>query len=265
VVRAIRRLGAVPAATLLFGSLFTLAAPAAHADCYYGSQFTGVTTGYLTWSSEEHYWSVESNGTTVIQLTATDSSIGFHAYGENCDYLGCDHVTQCVATHTGTISLYVHGGTGDYVLTAAGTDVPGVPDVGTPPGSGCNLVNTLGVCVGLEAGAEIERVTVREPVVGFTDGPGVVGRVEQWRLPLPTGGSVLLPCVVLTVDGQGSNGCSLLGASYVSTVSVLVNDDVPIPTAGFGDVLATVGLCEAQLTATVVGFGVEDVPAVTLC
>lgn len=249
-----KRFAVLPAATLVFGSF--LSSTPAQAVCEpTGVPFYGVTVGAI-----DGYWNTVSSGITTITLD--DPTGHIHVYDANCQTL-CSIVDSCTVTYTGTLSIWVHGATGPYVLTSS----TGLPNVTPLPGpSGCNLVNTAGVCVNIANDSVIQRATVYNVETGTSGTHTVVGSVQQWRFPLPTGGSVVLPCVVLTANGLGNGGCSVAGGAYVGTVATLVDEDVPQPSAGFGTTpLLSVGICEARVTATAAGFGVEEVPLVSVC
>jgi hypothetical protein len=128
-----------------------------------------------------------------------------------------------------------------------------------PPSSTCNVVNAAGVCVGITTGSVAQTVGVADPLAS-SGSVHVVGAVDTYRISLPTGGSATFPCVVLTADETGNTGCTAFGATYVSRVATLVDDYAVGATP-----LATVKVCAAALTATVAGFGVQDVPGYTLC
>lgn len=256
------RVAVVSATSLLFGSLFSLAAPAAHADCYGGTTFTAYASGEIS-GAEDDYWRTESYGATALTLSSS-STTRFHVYGENCElFSACDGTTSCTVTHTGTLSIHVHLGSGPYSITTAPVAVP--PTGSVSPDVDCNIVDTTEVCVGIDTGNEVTRVVVREVETYTADTHPVVGAIDQYRFPLPTGGSVVLPCVVLLVDGLGNNDCEVAGGTFVDRTALLVDDGVDQPGVRFGDVITSVGICDARATVTVLGFGAENFPLVSTC
>jgi hypothetical protein len=142
---------------------------------------------------------------------------------------------------------------------------PTLPPVPTVPPGSCNVVNTGGACVDLATGNVIQTVSVQGAQTGTSGSHRVVGAVDMYRFPLPSGGFANVPCVVLTADAAGNSGCTLAGGTFVSRFATLVDQSVAQPSAGPGAPVTTVRVCEALLTVTVAGFGVEDVPSYALC
>jgi hypothetical protein len=134
--------------------------------------------------------------------------------------------------------------------------VPPLPTA--PPSSSCNVVDTAGICVDVAPGPVQQTVALASPQPSGS--LHVVGRVDLYSVPLPTGGTATFPCVVLGVDATDTGGCGVPGATRVGTVATLVDTY-----ASGGTPAVTVGICEATITATVVGFGVQNVPGSTLC
>lgn len=252
------RLAALPAATLLFGGLFTLNAPMANA-CYAGTPFVAVAAGAA--DGGDYYWTTTTTGPTTISITPIASTGHIHVFDQNCAEI-CSIEQSCAVT-AGTYTVLVHG-SGAYTLTAVPDDVT-VPGIDPLPPGDCNLVNTAGVCANVETHGEVERAYVYGVQQGTAATHTVVGRVDRYRFPLPTGGSTLLPCVVLTVNNTGNDDCAVAGGTYDSTVATLVSRSVDQPSVGLGAPLASVGICESAVTITVAGFGVEDFPAYSLC
>jgi hypothetical protein len=106
-------------------------------------------------------------------------------------------------------------------------------------------------------------LTVPVPDVSVTPVAHLAGRVDIERFALPTGGSATLACVVLIANGVESDPCRSAGGTYVSTIVYLPDEPVlaPVPNG----TIAQVSVCHATVTLTVLGIGVEDFPAYTLC
>jgi hypothetical protein len=129
-----------------------------------------------------------------------------------------------------------------------------------PPGD-CTDVAGNDVCVAVEAGTVFQNVAVTTVPTATHH---VVGTVDIYRFDLPTGGNVTVPCVVLTVNATTANPCATAGGTFVSRDSTLVDrtESQPGPSTS-GTPLASI--CNAQVTVTVRGIGVNDFPAFTLC
>ncbi|HEX7167934.1 MAG TPA: hypothetical protein VF230_13235 [Acidimicrobiales bacterium] len=117
-----------------------------------------------------------------------------------------------------------------------------------------------GVVACLSTGTEVTRLSIQNVVPGSEY--DVAAYVDLYRFTV-AGNVVTLPCVRLVADGVDVNPCALLGGTYVSTSYALVQTfDDPIPA---DDPIATVGVCNAELTATVLGIGVTSAQAYTVC
>jgi hypothetical protein len=154
-----------------------------------------------------------------------------------------------------------------FAVSGSGLWSADSPPPPPPPPPPCNIAYNASpsVCVSLIPRSDVQRFFVDQPQTGTSGSRHVVGAVDMYRMMLPTGGSATLPCVVLSVDSTETGGCDGLGWTFVSRVVNLVDTDVAQPSAGLGGPLASVGVCTGTLTATVAGFGVEDVPVNTLC
>jgi hypothetical protein len=136
------------------------------------------------------------------------------------------------------------------------TDVQEQDDqVGCPP-------ITPGAVLCLVHGPEIAQYEVgtTTPAMEF----GAVGYLDAYEFTA-AGIRVTLPCVVLVADARTANACSAAGGRFVSRTAVLVNRSVGVPGISTDEPLAVVTVCEATLTATVAGFGVNSAPVYTLC
>ena len=116
----------------------------------------------------------------------------------------------------------------------------------------------------LVPGDEIASYTIEgvDPDTGA--GHDVAGYVDAYRFRVGAG-QFTLPCVVLVADSATANPCAAAGGIFVSRDNVLVETTVNDPGVLPGSGVATVRVCEATLTFTVFGFGIDEAPAVSLC
>jgi hypothetical protein len=141
---------------------------------------------------------------------------------------------------------------------------PGCTDPGdTSESSDGQAACTAGpVCVQVVQGGTYQAYDVRDES-GAGSAHTVRGRVDTYQFALPVGGTMIMPCVFLSADAAAVNPCALAGGTYVNTIATLVDRQVAEPAPG--GVVRTVRICSATLTATVLGFGVRDVPTYTVC
>lgn len=95
-------------------------------------------------------------------------------------------------------------------------------------------------------------------VAGAGPGADVAGYVDLYRI---TVGDVVttLPCVVLKSGSTAVDPCAAAGGVFVGRQSTLVEADLDATGPG------VVSVCKAELTATVMGIGVDSAPAYALC
>lgn len=254
------RWAAVPLTTALLGlTTFVGAAPAeAAGSCELPMPLAGVGVGVLPDDTLfEDFWRYEAAGTTTIRTT--DVGAAFVVFNASCSAVVCSSTSLCVTNATGPLIIAVyraHSAPSAYVLTATSS---------VSPTSSCNRVDTSGVCVHLATGTLVEERTVYDvtttPVATHTVG----GWLDAYRFPLPTGGSAVVPCVVLSANTRDANPCETAGGTFVSRAATLVTRSVTQPAPIQGAALATVRVCNATLTATVGGFGLENVPVYSTC
>jgi hypothetical protein len=118
---------------------------------------------------------------------------------------------------------------------------------------------TAGVVACLAPSGEITRVTAYAPSTTVGTALPVYGYVDLYRFTLPTT-TVTLPCTVV----GGLNPCATAGGTYVSRFATLIDTSVVVP-SGQLDPIATLGVCNATLTLTVDGIGIDAAPAVSVC
>lgn len=153
------------------------------------------------------------------------------------------------------------------------TDYPADPGCSSPsdtdeagaPSGDCPLVLGVPVCTELTTGGVRQPVVVSNVVTGVAATYHVVGKVDVYRFALPTGGNVTLPCVVLTSNTTTIDPCKAAGGSYASTTALLYDDTVEQPSASLSGTLFSANVCDATVTITAGGFGVEDFPLLTIC
>jgi hypothetical protein len=92
----------------------------------------------------------------------------------------------------------------------------------------------------------------------------VTGYLDSYRFTLPGGVIVTLPCVTLVADTTTGDACLLAGGTHVArSIIVSTSPDEVEP------VLTTTAtparICNATLTLTVGGFGVNSAPVLTTC
>lgn len=250
-----------------------LAAPQrpARADGYCGlaTPFDRVASGRLESYEGDDWWQTQSAGTVVVTVDSYPEHVdaGVFAFdGVDCVplcYFSSSSVEagRCVVNYTGALVIdvghYTGGAAIDYTIAVAMLTGPAVGSA-TP----CNLVDVAGVCVDLQPGAVVQEVDVLPGAVPGDPFERVAARVDLYRFNLPGGASATVPCLVAAV-GAEVDACAAAGGTFVSTLATLVDTRVTPP--GVGDPLVTVRLCDARLSATVAGIGVENVPALTLC
>ena len=118
----------------------------------------------------------------------------------------------------------------------------------------------------LAPGAEITRYAV--PSVDAPPGPGhrVAGHVDAYRfLAGPAGVAVTLPCIVLFADGGTVDPCAAAGGTFLRRELTLLDTTVAEPGAATGPGFVTIGVCEATLAVTILGYGADSAPVLTVC
>lgn len=146
------------------------------------------------------------------------------------------------------------------------TDYPNDPQCSDPDDptedASTSSCTTAGppICVIVTTSGVVHSVALPVAIAG--PGQYVVGAVDTYRFPLPTGGTTTVPCVVLTVDST-PNACQAAGGTFVGRTATLVDRTESLP--GSTPPLATVRVCTATYTLTVAGFGIDDFPAYALC
>lgn len=259
-LRRLFRWVTVPAATLVLslGSVGTAPPATAAGSCSLPIPMTSVAAGAFTDEFGEDYWRYDLAGTTTFRLTDLSVYMYVYTYSNGCGTLLCSTGSTCTVTHSGpvVIAVYPNSANSVYVLTATTTPASTAT---------CNRLNTAGVCVDITTGAIVQSQTVYNVAPIVTATHTADGWLDAYRFPLPTGGSLVLPCVTLKVNTTTANPCTTAGGTFVSRTATLVAQSVNQPGVTQGLPLTTVRVCEALYTVTVSGFGAEDVPAYSTC
>ncbi|HWL34586.1 MAG TPA: hypothetical protein VNQ77_00195 [Frankiaceae bacterium] len=111
-------------------------------------------------------------------------------------------------------------------------------------------------------GKEVLEVVVRNVDVTLTGQEHtVVGWIERYEFGAgPT--AVTLPCVRFAGT---PNACAAAGGEFDGVIATLGPVSQREPELTYGEVIATAGVCEAELVLTVGGLGVDHAPALSMC
>jgi hypothetical protein len=91
----------------------------------------------------------------------------------------------------------------------------------------------------------------------------VAGHVDLYRF-IVADVTTTLPCVLLVADSGATNPCQTAGGTFVSRTATLFDTTAAEPALSSLP-LATVTVCNAVLTATVIDIGINSAPAFVLC
>lgn len=116
------------------------------------------------------------------------------------------------------------------------------------------------IVVDITFGAPSPLLTVAVPFPTNLDVP-VAGYVDRYAF---FGGSVVLPCVVLTASGS-PNPCATAGGVFVSRVLTIVDTSFTVPLGRFVDVPVAISTCTHRVTVLVEGFGLNQFPVTAVC
>jgi hypothetical protein len=274
----------------------------AHAtgSCITPTPFVSTTSG--TVGNGGDWWLTPGVGTTTITLQSDDATAFLQVSNASCLDVLCEvdssYVLECTVPYTGELTIVVgtvaYGHTMNYTLTTTPTDPTTAPlpqcsdnidndlngqtDYPNDPGCAtasdpieastpttCTDAAGVPVCVNVVNGEVVRTVTVApvETSVGATH--DVAGTVDIYKFALPTGGTTTVPCVVLSADSVPIDACRSAGGTFVSRVATLFDGSVNQPSASLGIPVGAINVCSAQVTITVAGVGVEDIPAYSIC
>jgi hypothetical protein len=272
-------------------TVLTSAAPAsAGTSCPSSDPVNGPTTGTVT-AAESDWYRYTTTGGAIVTMTPTSGDPDLKVMDATCTTTFCYPYTTGVETcalppGTYNIGVLYYSGPGavaGYSLTFGPTsqcsdgvdnDSDGAADYPNDPGCGgyddtsegvaCSASLGLTICAGVNSGTINDEVPV--PVVAVRPGTthSIVGRVDEYLFRLPTGGSVALPCVVLTRDSVSDNACAKAGGTYDSTILELAPVQVTEQWPAIEE-LTRVTICNGELVATVNGLGIRSLPLLTLC
>lgn len=231
---------------------------------------------------------VYGEATYVLKPNA-GSDVDLYVWASDCSYVSCWSEEEGSAQDSCTVDsesnyvveVYGYSGAGGYTITFNGEPIStcnnGQDDDGDgnydyPDDAGCSsladatetgdcdpILTDVVVC--LQAG----RVILEEPVylVGVVGGDDrIVGYLDTYHFTF-FGVGANVPCVTLLVGGVEHSPCRDAGGAFVSRGPTLVDQAEPevVPSGP----VVTVRVCEAELTATALGFGVTSAPAYTVC
>lgn len=111
-------------------------------------------------------------------------------------------------------------------------------------------------------GKEVLEVVVRNVDVTITGQEHtVVGWIERYEFQAgPT--AVTLPCVRFAGT---TNACATAGGEFDGVIATLGPVSQREPELKYGEVVATAGVCEAELVLTVSDLGIDHAPALAMC
>ena len=284
---------AVLVAMVAAGGLVTAVSPAIAGDtCPSSDPFVVSTSGTVS-SGNPDWWRFTSSTGGVITLVPAGGDPDLKIMNSSCTGTVCypfqGGTEKCIVPagtfQVGVLHFSGPGGVAGYSLSfnnaacGDGQDNDGDGNVDYPDDPGCSEPNDttegapcqtqitggLRTCAGVEPGPIVVRQDVA--LVDVEEGPQhhVAGYVHAYRFRLPDGSTVTLPCVVLNVDATASNACSSAGGEFAFTMQTLVDSTATEPKVVPGDVIAYVGICEAELEATVNGVGVNSVRTLAPC
>lgn len=227
---------------------------------------TGVVEGDFAWSRVGSLAVFTMNGATTATGVATF-------------YVTSPVGNPCGMPVTARVTGVVLGDSAAAPQCSDGADNDLDGDVDYPADAGCagasdptedsdnTSCGTLGpVCVRIDHGAPaFEYDVYRQEAVPSGAAHRVAGWVSIYAFPIPVvGGTAHVPCVVLVADSD-VNPCEEAGGTFESRLLTLVDRTEQERSVANGSYLTTIRVCEAWLTATVLGVGVSDVPISTVC
>lgn len=263
----VRRLCAVLLTSALAGlGVIAIAAPSyATGTCGTGTPVVGSTAGAVA-SGDSNWYQALVNGPFTATLTPQDGDADLIVWDSTCANVLCasyntlTSVDQCSGTSDNRVNIqvsYFRGGpTVSYTLSVDGSST--VPPVSTGP---CSTVAGQTVCASLTATSAQGSYMVNTP---GSSPASIAGYVNSYEFTLPNGGRLTLPCVVLTLNSTTVDECSAAGGRFLGTVYSF-SQPVALPSTSLVEPLLTVKICNADLVATVDGFGVNSFPLVTVC
>jgi hypothetical protein len=279
------------ASAVLVGALGVFPTAAATATCETAEpvNYDDVRSGAVAPGVSHWYHHVAAGGATYTLSPAAGTDVDLFVYPSDCSsgWL-CDSQNEGSATDVCSVDgganyrveVYGYDGPGGYTISFNGdpvtqcsdgvdNDADGTVDYQSDPGCSGPTDTSEGptcpspdpaIVLCLEpTGVWIEQGLI---LVEPTSGPdNIAAHVDSYRFTVGST-STTLPCVTLVVDGGEISPCAAAGGVFVSRVATLLNQ--PEPGVGI-TTIATVRICHAELTATVLGFGVQSAQAYALC
>ncbi len=144
-------------------------------------------------------------------------------------------------------------------------DFPADPGCGSPDDSSeaatCPPTAELVVAC-LDPGSLLEEYVASDAGTSGGTEHEIAGYVDQYRFHVGIV-TTTLTCVRLVVDGTDVNPCATAGGTFVTRITSLVQR--PAEPVIETNPLATVRVCQAELTLTAAGNGINSAPAYALC
>ena len=151
------------------------------------------------------------------------------------------------------------------VATVALVAVAGAVALPGAAHASCSPVAGVEVCTTITPTGVVLPVSVTNVQTGVAATHHIVGEVDAYRFTLSTGGSVVVPCVVLTVNAGTVDPCGEAGGTFVSRTALLLDRSQDQPSVTPTGTLASASVCTATITVTVADIGVEEIPAYSVC
>lgn len=279
------------AGLLLVGAVGAFPTAAASATCETAEPvaYDDVRSGVVAPGTSHWYRHVAAGAASYTLTPGVGTDVDLFVYSDNCSsgWL-CDSQNEGDAQDTCSVGgeanyrveVLHYDGPGGYTITFDGDPVTQCSDgvdndadgsVDHPQDAGCASATdtsegptcpspdpSVVVCLEPTTLWFQQPVTLVEPTFGPDN---VVGYLDVYRFTV-AGVTTTLPCVTLRVAGGEVSPCAAAGGAFVSRSATLAT--VPEPGVELATA-ATVRVCNAELTATAFGFGVQSAPAYALC
>lgn len=230
---------------------------------------TGAVEGWFAWSRVGPLAVFTVNGATTASGVATFWVT--NPVGNPCGQAVTAQVTGVLVGDSAgapPVPECSDGADNDLDLRADYPADPGCTDPSDTTENSDAPCSTFGpVCLQVTPGAPWFTHDAYLPTA-VPSGPAhrVAGWVDVYAFPIPVvGGTAHVPCVVLVADSSTADACALAGGTFESRLLALVDRTEQERDLENGAYVTTVRVCDARLTATVLGIGVSNVPVNTLC
>lgn len=246
---------------------------------------SGVRSGYVDPLNPDWYRHLASGPASWSLTPPTNfpsDNVDLFVYSDDCGTLLCQSTAPAGVTDSCSVASgynfrvevrsYTSNHADNYTLTFSGqppavcsdtidndgdgkVDYPDDPGCSSPgdPTEGCQPT-APGVVACLEPGAFYQSF-------GSAGSPGasLAGYVDLYRFVLPGDVTTNVPCIALKEGSTFANPCATLGGTFLSRQSTLFELDPASSGPG------AVRICRAELTATVMGAGIQSAPAYAPC